>query len=169
MQGTDKDIQVSYFVLCDQVITEAQTSKQSLIGIYSALMAQQLPVLVNVAVAMCLRVTTPQARELVFKFIGPDGDAIFNSPNLPCDWNGVQRSLKTASFATLANRPQPAIPAASQARRVSGGSVRGRRTDRHLPAFRPRAPAATATAAAQQPGHNLVVTTGAVAVLLLSS
>ena len=101
MPSIDNDIQVSYFVLCDQVITEAQTSKQSLVGIYSALMAQQLPVLVNVAVAMCLRVTTPQARELVFKFIGPDGETIFNSPNLPCDWNGVQRSLKTASFATL--------------------------------------------------------------------
>lgn len=101
MAMINNDIQVSYFVLCDQVITEAQTSKQSLIGIYSALMAQQLPVLVNVAVAMCLRVTTPQARELVFKFIGPDGEAIFNSPNLPCDWNGVQRSLKSASFATL--------------------------------------------------------------------
>ena len=63
------EIHVNYFVLCDQVITEAQTSKQSLIGIYSALMAPQLPIMVNVAVALCLRVKSPQPRELVFKFV----------------------------------------------------------------------------------------------------
>ena len=94
-------VQVNYFVLCDQVITEAQTSKQSLIGIYSALMAPQLPVMVNVAVALCIRVRSPQPRELVFRFVGPDGEQIFNSPNLPCDWNGVKRGLQTSPSATL--------------------------------------------------------------------
>ena len=95
------EVQVNYFVLCDQVITEAQTSKQSLIGIYSALMAQQLPILVNVAVALCIRVRSPQPRELVFRFIGPDGEQIFNSPNLPCDWNGVRTGLQSSPSATL--------------------------------------------------------------------
>ena len=101
MPGQADEIHVNYFVLCDQVITEAQTSKQSLIGIYSALMAPQLPVMVNVAVALCLRVRSPQPRELIFKFVGPDGVTIFNSPNLPCDWSGVQRGLQAAPTATL--------------------------------------------------------------------
>lgn len=101
MAELSEEIKVNYFVLCDQVITEAQTSKQSLIGIYSALVAPQLPVLVNVAVALCLRVRSAQPRELIFKFHGPDGDTIFTSPNLPCDWNGVQRSLKSGPSATL--------------------------------------------------------------------
>jgi len=95
------EIKINYFVLCDQVITEAQTSKQSLIGIYSALMAPQLPVLVNVAVAVCLRVRSAQPRELIFKFHSPDGETIFTSPNLPCDWKGVQRGLQSAPSATL--------------------------------------------------------------------
>ena len=46
------EVQVNYFVLCDQVITEAGTSKQSLIGIYSALMTDQFPMVANVAVAL---------------------------------------------------------------------------------------------------------------------
>ncbi len=155
MAMIDNDIQVSYFVLCDQVITEAQTSKQSLIGVYSALMAQQLPVLVNVAVAMCLRVTTPQARELVFQVhrAGRRGDFQFAQPALRLERRSAQPENR--QFRDPANRPEPAIPPASQTRRLSGGSVRGRRTDCHLPAFRPRAPAATA--AANQSGYNLVL------------
>ena len=99
--GERDSIRVNYFVLCDQVITEAQTSKQSLIGIYSALMAEQLPLYVNVAVAMCVRVQSAQPRDLVFTFSGPDGEAIFNSPSLPCDWSSVNDGLRASGFATL--------------------------------------------------------------------
>ncbi len=99
-EQTDK-VQVSYFVLCDQVITEAQTNKQSLIGIYSALMAQQIPFNVNMAVALCLRVQSARERKLIFRFTDPDGKTLFDSPSLPCDWNSVRQGLKTSQFATL--------------------------------------------------------------------
>lgn len=95
------EIVVNYFVLCDQVITEAQTNKQSLIGIYSALMAPQLPLHVNVAVALCLRVRTPQERKLIFRMIDPEEQVLFTSPPLPCDWRSVREGLKAAPSATL--------------------------------------------------------------------
>ena len=50
------DVVVNYFVICDQVITEAHTGKQSLVGVYSALMAQQLPFYANLSVAIGIRV-----------------------------------------------------------------------------------------------------------------
>jgi hypothetical protein len=101
MQEQKDEVQVSYFVLCDHVITEAQTSKQSLIGIYSALMPQQLPFYVNMAAALCLRVQSAQERKLIFRFTGPEGQILFNSPQLPCDWNSVRQGLRTSPFATL--------------------------------------------------------------------
>ncbi len=92
---------VNYFVLCDQVITEAQTSKQSLIGVYSALMTEQVPMQANLAVALGLRVQSAHPRELTFRFHGPDGEQIFSSPPLPTDWNSVQSGLESSGFATL--------------------------------------------------------------------
>ena len=101
MPQENEEISVNYFVLCDQVITEAQTSKQSLIGIYSALMADQTPMQANLAVALGLRVQSARPRELTFRFHGPDGEQIFASPPLPTDWNSVQSGLESSGFATL--------------------------------------------------------------------
>jgi len=95
------DIRVSYFVLCDQIITEAGTSKQSLIGIYSALRPPELPVQFNFMVALCVRVRSTRFRELICKIVGPDGQMLFESPNLPCDWNSIEEGLRASGFATL--------------------------------------------------------------------
>ena|ERR1051326_5438576 len=95
------EVQVNYFVLCDQVITEAATSKQSLIGIYSALMTDQFPMVANVAVALGIRVQTSRERELRLRFSGPDGERIFDSPPLPCNWSSVEAGLQASGFATL--------------------------------------------------------------------
>lgn len=101
MPSEHEEIVVNYFVLCDQVITEAQTSKHSLIGIYSAMMSEQMPVFANVAVALGIRVQTARVRELTFRFTGPDGELIFSSPPLPCNWSSVEVSLSASGFATL--------------------------------------------------------------------
>lgn len=95
------EVVVNYFVLCDQVITEAQTSKQSLIGIYSALMTEQLPMHANLAVALGIRVQSARNRELVFKFTGPDGTMLFQTPPLPFHWETVYEGLQANGFATL--------------------------------------------------------------------
>ena len=101
MLKESEEVQVNYFVLCDQVITEAQTSKQSLIGVYSALMTDQVPMQANLAVALGLRVQSAQPRELTFRFHGPDGEQIFASPPLPTDWDSVKSGLESSGFATL--------------------------------------------------------------------
>ncbi len=101
MHHENEEILVNYFVLCDQVITEAQTSKQSLIGIYSALMTEQLPMQANLAVALGIRVQSARPRDLTFRFTGPDGDLIFASPPLPSNWASVEVGLRTSGFATL--------------------------------------------------------------------
>jgi len=101
MLQENEEVVVNYFVVCDQVITEAQTSKQSLIGIYSALMSEQVPMQANLAVALGLRVQSAQPRELTFRFNGPDGEQIFTSPPLPTDWNSVKSGLELSGFATL--------------------------------------------------------------------
>ncbi len=101
MQNERDEVLVNYFVLCDQVITEAQTSKQSLIGIYSALMTDSLPLHTNLAAAVGIRVQSAVERELTFKFTGPEGELIFASPPLPCNWASVEASLDTSGFATL--------------------------------------------------------------------
>lgn len=101
MPSEADEIQVNYFALCDQVITEAQTSKQSLIGVYSALMAEQFPTSANVVAAVGLRVQSARLRDIRFRFTGPDGQQIFATPSLPCDWDSVQRSLQTSEFATI--------------------------------------------------------------------
>src|SRR5688572_25829821 len=62
VQSERDEVVVNYFVLCDQVITEAQTSKQSLIGVYSALMAEQIPMHANLAVALGIRVQSSRDR-----------------------------------------------------------------------------------------------------------
>ena len=56
MRRENDEVLVNYFVLCDQVITEAGTSKQSLIGVYSGLISQQFPMLANLAVGVGIRV-----------------------------------------------------------------------------------------------------------------
>ncbi len=95
------EVLVNYFVLCDQVITEAGTSKHSLIGVYSGLMSQQFPMYANLAVAVGVRVQSATPRELSFRFTGPDGERVFDSPTLPTNWDTVEGGLKTAGFATL--------------------------------------------------------------------
>ncbi len=101
MPNESDEVVVNYFAICDQVITEAQTSKQSLIGIYSALMTEQVPMQANLAVALGLRVQSARVRELTFRFNGPDGEQIFTSPPLPTDWNSVKSGLEVSGFATL--------------------------------------------------------------------
>ncbi len=101
MRQESDEVVVNYFVICDQVITEAQTSKQSLIGIYSALMTDQTPMQANLAVAVGLRVQSAKSRELTFRFHGPDGEQIFFSPPLPTDWASVKSGLELSGFATL--------------------------------------------------------------------
>lgn len=101
MPSEADEIYVSYFVLCDSVITEAGTGKQTLVGIYSGMMTDQLPMQANLAVAIGLRVQSARQRELTFRFTGPDGALIFASPPLPCDWNSVENGLRGAGFATM--------------------------------------------------------------------
>jgi len=101
MQNEQDEVVLNYFVLCDQVITEAHTSKQSLIGIYSALVSEQFPMNANLAVAMGIRVQSAVRRELVFRFTNPEGALIFSSPPLPCHWESVEGSLHASGFATL--------------------------------------------------------------------
>jgi hypothetical protein len=94
------DIQVSYFVICDQVITDAATNKQSLIGIYSTVSTAQLPLQINMAVALCLRVHSARERRLRMRFTDPDGLVLFDTV-LPCDWNSLNQGLEHSSFATM--------------------------------------------------------------------
>lgn len=101
MRSEMDEVMVSYFVVCDQVITEAQTGKQSLIGVYSGLVTDQLPMAANLAVGIGIRVQSPWPRELTFRFTGPDGNLIFGSPPLPCNWDSVETGLQSAGFATL--------------------------------------------------------------------
>jgi hypothetical protein len=94
------DIQVNYFVICDQVITDATTNKQSLIGIYSTVATPQLPLQVNMAVALCLRVHTIRERRIRLRFTDPDGQVLFDTV-LPCDWNSLKQGLEHSSFAIM--------------------------------------------------------------------
>jgi hypothetical protein len=100
MLETD-EIAVSYLVLCDHAITEAGTGKQSLVGIYSALMADQLPMTANITVAVCVRVQSTHTRDLVVRVTAPDGAILFNSPSLPCDWKSVEAGIRNSGFASL--------------------------------------------------------------------
>ena len=95
------EVVVNYFVVCDQVITEAQTSKQTIVGIYSALMSEQFPLVANVAVALGIRVGTARKRDISVRFTGPTGEVVFASPALPLDWNSVNNGLQASGFATL--------------------------------------------------------------------
>jgi len=101
MRGENEEVLVNYFAICDQVITEAGTSKQSLIGIYSGLMSQQFPMHANIAVGVGVRVQSPRRRDITFRFTGPEGARIFDSPPLPTNWESVENSLNTSGFATL--------------------------------------------------------------------
>lgn len=95
------EVHVIYFVLCDQVITEANSSKQSLIGIYSSMIVEQLPASANLAVAVGLRVQSARQRELSFRFTGPQGEMVFSSPPLPYSADPVEMGLHAAGFASL--------------------------------------------------------------------
>ncbi len=97
----DETLQVSYFVLCDSVITEENTRKQSLIGIYSGLSSQQFPFHINAAVALCIRVQSPNPRRLNIRLLGPDGSALFITPELPFNWSSVREGLRTFPFAVI--------------------------------------------------------------------
>ncbi len=101
MSDESSSVHVSYFVLCDQVITEANTNKQSLIGIYSAITAPQIPFGVNVAVAIGLRVSSPEPRIITLQVLDPAGNPIFTPAELPFDWNAVKAGLVNGEFATL--------------------------------------------------------------------
>lgn len=97
----EEEVQVSYFVLCDLVITEEQTRKQSLIGIYSALTTTQLPLHINMAAAFSLRLQTATPRRLRVRLLDPDGTPILETPDLPFDWHAVQQGLERSAFATV--------------------------------------------------------------------
>ncbi|HLK54947.1 MAG TPA: hypothetical protein VKU00_00195, partial [Chthonomonadaceae bacterium] len=44
---------------------------------------------------------TSRPRELRMRFTGPEGERIFDSPPLPCNWSSVDAGLQTSGFATL--------------------------------------------------------------------
>lgn len=99
MSSETEEIQVNYFVLCDQVITEAQTNKQSIIGIFSGMVAHQMPLVTNLAVAIGLRIQSARPRGLTFRLTGPEGEALFATPPLPCDWKGMGTAIEANGFA----------------------------------------------------------------------
>ncbi len=101
MPEANEEVSVNYFVICDQVITEANTGKQSLIGIYSALMAQTLPFYANLSVAIGVRVSNRKAHEIKFRLTAPDQSVLFESPVLPYDEASTSRSVEGMGFATL--------------------------------------------------------------------
>lgn len=101
MLNESEEVLVNYFVLCDQVITEAHTNKQSLIGIYSALIAEQFPIQFNVSVALGIRVQSSRPREFRFHFTGPDGELIFPPLPLSCNWSSVDSALRASGFSTI--------------------------------------------------------------------
>lgn len=101
MQNEADEVIVNYFVLCDNVISEAGTGKQSIIGAYSALFAGQFPANINVAVAFGFRVQSPREREIKLRLTGPSGETIFETPALPFDWKSARTNLQNSSFATL--------------------------------------------------------------------
>ena len=101
MSDSNNEVSVNYFVICDQVITEAQTGKQSLIGTYSALMAQSLPFYSNIAVAIGIRVTNKQSHQVKFRLVAPDKSVLFESPVLPYDEASTGKSVEAMGFATL--------------------------------------------------------------------
>ncbi len=100
MPNENDEVTVSYFAICDQVITEAQTGKQSLIGIYSSLMGEQFPLQANLSVALGIRVQSPRERELTLRLTGPGGEQIFASPKLPLDWQAITQGLRGVGFAS---------------------------------------------------------------------
>ena len=101
MRSEADEVVVNFFALCDNVITEAGTGKQSLIGLYSALMTEQMPAHVNMAVAVGLRVQSSRTREILFRLTDPQGMTIFQSPPLPFDWHSLENSLRNNGYATV--------------------------------------------------------------------
>jgi hypothetical protein len=97
----EDEVQVSYFVICDLVITEEHTRKQSLIGIYSALTTSQLPLHANMAVAFSLRLQSATPRRLRVRLLDPDGGTVLETPDLPFEWQTVLHSLERSAFATI--------------------------------------------------------------------
>ena len=101
MQSEADELVVNYFVLCDNVISEAGTGKQSIIGAYSALMTEQVPTMANLAVAFGFRTQSERQREIKFRLTGPNGKNVLETPALPFDWNSAKANLKSSGFATL--------------------------------------------------------------------
>jgi hypothetical protein len=64
-------------------------------------MSQQFPMMANLAVGVGIRVQSSTPRQLSFRFTGPDGERIFDSPALPTNWDSVEGGLTAAGFATL--------------------------------------------------------------------
>ncbi len=101
MSESKLGIDVSYFLLCDIAITEAGSGKQSLIGVYSSLVTQQLPFYVNMAVGIGVRVTLPEEKKFTLHVFTPEDQQMFPGVALPCDWNALKQMLKSAPFALL--------------------------------------------------------------------
>ncbi len=95
------EVVVIYFAICDHVLTEAGTSKQSLIGIYSGLVSQQFPMYSNLSVGVGIRLQSTRQRDITFSFTGPDGKRLFDSPPLPANWDNVKNSMEGSGFAAL--------------------------------------------------------------------
>ena len=101
MTAERDDVIVHYFVLCDYVLTEAGSGKQSLIGVYSALQWNEPPFHLNVSVALGLRVQSARPRDIMLRLNGPDGALVYASPPLPFQWEAVRPAVEAAGFATL--------------------------------------------------------------------
>jgi hypothetical protein len=101
MREETDEVVVNYFLLCDQVIVDAQTGKHSIIGIYSGIATNRLPVQINIAVALSGRVQTATQRELSLRISAPDGTQVLATPPLKYDWNIVHTALQSCPYATV--------------------------------------------------------------------
>jgi hypothetical protein len=101
MSAETDEVTVNYFLACDQVIVDAQTRKHSLIGIYSAVIVERLPLQMNIAVALSARVQTATPREFSLHLSAPDGAQLLATPAIPYDWSATQAALDRFDYATV--------------------------------------------------------------------
>lgn len=101
MRSEADELVLNYFVLCDHVISEANTNKQSIIGIYSAMVSDILPLRMDISVAFSARVQSAVPRRFNLAVTAPDGALMFSTPDLPIDWNAVEAGLAVYNSNSL--------------------------------------------------------------------
>jgi hypothetical protein len=101
MSTESDEVMVNYFLLCDQVIVDMTTRKHSLIGIYSGIIVDHLPVQLTIAVAMSARVQSATPREFSLRLSALDGAQVLATPPLPYDWKLTQAALERFNQASV--------------------------------------------------------------------